>query len=413
MNFPFYIAKRYLASKKSHNIINVITGVSVAGVTIGAMALIVVLSVFNGFEKVVSSLFDTFNPDIKITVSKGKTFSSKDLDSSVLASAEGVLHYVEVVEENALLRNKNRQHLATLKGVSPSFEEVGALDTMIVRGTMRLQRGRANYAVMGYGVAYYLDVDMNTLENAVSVYVPGSETSSVMLHQAFNAEKISPAGIFSIQQELDTKYVFVPLRFARDLSGYNDDELTSVELYLERGADAEQVIQEVKAICGEGYTVRDRYQQEALLYKIMKSEKLAIYLILTFILIIATFNVIGSLSIIMIDKKQDISFLWNMGADKQMIKRIFYFEGVLISLIGATAGLFLGFVVGWLQQTFGLIQLNTTGSFVIQAYPVRMQAIDFLLVFGTVMITGFLATIYPVNQIAKNYFADKYFIYKK
>ena len=145
----------------------------------------------------------------------------------------------------------------------------------------------------------------------------------------------------------------------------------------------------------------------------MKSEKLAIYLILTFILIIATFNVIGSLSIIMIDKKQDISFLWNMGADKQMIKRIFYFEGVLISLIGATAGLFLGFVVGWLQQTFGLIQLNTTGSFVIQAYPVRMQAIDFLLVFGTVMITGFLATIYPVNQIAKNYFADKYFIYKK
>lgn len=412
MKFAFYIAKRYLVSKKSHNIINVITGVSVAGVTIGTLALIVVLSVFNGFEMVVSSLFNTFNPDIKITTAKGKTFNENSLDSAEIASLSGVAHYVEVVEENALLRQGERQHISSLKGVSNNFENVGAMDTMIVRGSMMLQRGKADYAVMGYGVAYYLDININTLENAVSVYVPSKNSSSVFLNRAFNAKKISPAGIFSIQQDLDTKYVFVPLRFARDLIGY-EEELTSVELYLEKGANTDKIMKEVKTLVGDDFVVEDRYQQEALLYKIMKSEKLAIYLILTFILIIATFNVIGSLSIIMIDKKQDISFLWNMGADKKMIKRIFYLEGMLISLGGALAGLLLGFGIGWLQQNFGLIQLDTTGSFVVQSYPVQMKLSDFLLVFGTVIATGFLATLYPVNQIAKNYFADNYFIHKK
>lgn len=411
MKFAYYIAKRYLVSKKSYNIINVITGVSVAGVTIGTLALIVVLSVFNGFEKVVSSLFNTFNPDIKITAAKGKTFEASTIDSSSIASLKGVAHYVEVVEENALLRNGERQHISSLKGVSHNFEEVGAIDTMIVRGSMMLQRGKSDFAVMGYGVAYYLDININTLENAVSVYVPSKNSSSVFLNRAFNAKKISPAGIFSIQQELDTKYVFVPLRFARDLIGYKD-ELTSVEIFLDKNADSKEIISEIENILGPDFKVQDRYQQEALLYKIMKSEKLAIYLILTFILIIATFNVIGSLSIIMIDKKQDISFLWNMGADKQMIRQIFYIEGMLISLIGAVAGLFLGFVIGWLQQTFGLIQLDTTGSFVVQAYPVQMKLTDFLLVFSTVIVTGFLATIYPVNQIIRNYFSDNYFIDK-
>lgn len=411
MKFAYYIAKRYLVSKKSHNIINVITGVSVAGVTIGTLALIVVLSVFNGFEKVVSSLFNTFNPDIKITAVEGKTFEAGAIDSSSIASLKGVAHYVEVVEENALLRNGERQHISTLKGVSHNFEDVGAIDTMIVRGSMMLQRGKSDFAVMGYGVAYYLDININTLENAVSVYVPSKNSSSVFLNRAFNAKKISPAGIFSIQQELDTKYVFVPLRFARELIDYKN-ELTSVEIFLDKNADSKEIICEIENILGPDFKVQDRYQQEALLYKIMKSEKLAIYLILTFILIIATFNVIGSLSIIMIDKKQDISFLWNMGADKQMIKRIFYIEGMLISLIGAVTGLFLGFAIGWLQQTFGLIQLDTTGSFVIQAYPVQMKLTDFLLVFTTVIATGFLATLYPVNQIIRNYFSDNYFIDK-
>ena len=412
MKFALYIAKRYLFSKKSHNIINVITGVSVTGVAIGTMALIVVLSVFNGFEQVVSSLFNTFNPDLKIEPVKGKVISQAELDSSAIASLDGVANYVEVIEENALLRNKNRQHIAAIKGVSPSWLEVGALDTMLVSGRMQLQQGKADFAIMGYGVAYYLDVDLAALENAVHVYVPSSETSSVMLHKAFNAKKISPAGIFSIQQELDTKYVFVPIRFARDLTGY-DQSITAIELYLDANADKKQMEKQIKQIVGPGFTVKDRYEQQALLYKIMKSEKLAIYLILTFILIIATFNLIGSLSIIMIDKKQDISFLWNMGADKRLIKRIFYAEGLLISLTGALGGLIAGFIIGWLQQAFGLIQLDTTGSFVVQAYPVDMKFTDFLLVFATVMVAGVLATLYPVNQIASNYFKDKYFIYKK
>lgn len=412
MKFALYIAKRYLFSKKSHNIINVITGVSVSGVAIGTMALIVVLSVFNGFEQVVSSLFNTFNPDLKIEPVKGKVFSQSDIDSAAITSVKGVANYVEVIEENALLRNKNRQHIATIKGVSPSWLDVGALDTMIVSGRMQLQQGNADFAIMGYGVAYYLDVDLAELENAINIYVPSSETSSVMLHKAFNAKKISPAGVFSIQQELDTKYVIVPIRFAQALTGY-EKSITALEVYIDEEADKNQVVEQIRQIAGPDFTVKDRYEQQALLYKIMKSEKLAIYLILTFILIIATFNLIGSLSIIMIDKKQDISFLWNMGADKPMIKRIFYAEGLLISLTGALGGLVAGFVIGWLQQTFGLIQLDTTGSFVVQAYPVDMKLTDFLLVFATVMVTGVLATLYPVNQIANNYFKDKYFIYKK
>lgn len=411
MYFPFYIAKRYLVSKKSHNIINVITGVSVAGVTIGTMALIVVLSVFNGFEEVISSLFNSFDPDIQITAKEGKTFDTRTFPLEKISKMEGINETVKVVEENALLKFEENQHIARIKGVSENYNQINALDTMIVSGRMRLHQGERNYAVLGYGVAYYLGISITEFREAISVYVPKrKETSSVFLDQAFNAKKIVPAGIFSIQQEIDSKYVLLPLRFVRDLLNYKD-EVTAVEIYFDEGASGEKIKKELIQISGDKFKVEDRYQQQSVLYKIMKSEKWITYLILTFILIIATFNIIGSLSIIMIDKKEDISFLWNLGADKSMIRKIFLFEGALISISGGVAGLALGGVICWIQQQFELVQLSTSGSFVISAYPVDMHLPDFIAVFATVLVIGAAATIYPVWQITNRYFRDNYFIH--
>jgi len=404
LNFPFYIAKRYLVSHKSHNIINVISGISVVGVAIGVFALIVVLSVFNGFESVIKSLFNSFDPDIQIVAVQGKTFNAKDFPSDKIKQIPGVANYIEVVEENALLKAGERQYIARIKGVSKSYSSVTTLDTMMVSGRMLLQDGDHNYAVLGYGVAYYLNLDIaNTLES-FSVYVPKrNQKQTLFLNKAFNVKNIIPQGIFSVQQDIDTKFVLVPLRFARELLEYND-ELTSVELYLDKNIDADDIQKEIKSVVGDKYKVKNRYQQQELLYKIMKSEKWAIYLILTFILIIATFNVIGSLSMIMIDKRDDISYLWSMGADINLIKKIFLTEGMLISTFGAVIGLVLGSLVCWAQQAFGFITLNTSGSFVISAYPVEMQVFDFVLVIITVLVIGFLAALYPVNKILRNYF---------
>lgn len=382
-----------------------------AGVTIGTMALIVVLSVFNGFEEVISSLFNSFDPDIRITAKEGKTFNAKTFPLEKISQMEGVNETVKVVEENALLKYEDNQHIARIKGVSENYNQINALDTMMVSGRMRLHQGERNYAVLGYGVAYYLGISITEFCDAISVYVPKrKETSSVFLDRAFNAKKIVPAGIFSIQQEIDSKYVLLPLRFVRDLLNYKD-EVTAVEIYFADNVSADKLKDEIIQISGDKFKVEDRYQQQAVLYKIMKSEKWVTYLILTFILIIATFNIIGSLSIIMIDKKEDISFLWNLGADKSMIRKIFLFEGALISISGGVAGLALGGVICWIQQQFELVQLSTSGSFVISAYPVDMQVLDFIAVFATVLVIGAAATIYPVWQITNRYFSDNYFIH--
>ncbi|MCF8231324.1 MAG: ABC transporter permease [Bacteroidales bacterium] len=409
MYFPFYIAKRYLVSKKSHNIINVITGVSMAGVTIGTMALIVVLSVFNGFEQVVTSLFNSFDPDIRISVKEGKTFDAHTLPLEKIASTRGVRETVKVVEENALLKYKNNQHIARIKGVSDNYSRINALDTMMVSGQMLLQEGERNFTVLGYGVAYKLGLNVSEFDETLGVYVPRrGQTQSVLLNRVFKAKKILPAGIFSIQQEIDSKYVLLPLRFARDLLNY-EDQVTAIEVYLSPEASTQKIKKKLIQLSGDDFKVEDRYQQQAVLYKIMKSEKWVTYLILTFILIIATFNIIGSLSIIMVDKKEDISFLWNLGADKSMIRKIFFLEGGLISLSGAVAGLLLGGIICWLQQAFGLVQLSTSGSFVISAYPVKMEWMDFVAVLATVIVIGGAATFYPVWQITNRYFRGNYF----
>ena len=400
MNFPFYIARRYLFAKKSHHIINIISGISVAGVTVGTMALIIVLSVFNGFQDLVVSLFNSFNPDLQVTAMVGKTFLPDSLAEERIRKIPGVVSLAGVVEENALMKYKDKQYIVTLKGVPVNYGEISRLDTMTTEGRFLLHAENIDFTVLGYGVAYYLDAHLNDYMTPISVYVP-ARTGSAGGQQTFRTESIYPSGFFSIQQDYDVKYALVPIGFARKLLDY-DWEVTSLEIKIAPGADPRVVKSQVQGLMGGGFVIKDRFQQQAFIYKIMKSEKWAIFLILAFILLIATVNVIGSLSMLILDKRKDIAVLRSMGANERAIRRIFLTEGLLISFGGALAGLLLGTLICWIQMRFGLIKLGAPDStFVISAYPVSMQPADFVLVFFTVMIIGFLAAWYPVHNIRK------------
>jgi len=358
MNFPFYIAKRYLFSKKSHSIINIISGISVAGVTVGTLALIVILSVFNGFEELVKSLFNTFNPDLIITIKEGKTFNASDLPYEKIKNIPGVVSFTEVVEENALLKYKTEQYIVTLKGVSNDFLTNNPLDTMLVDGDFVLENNVYNFTVMGYLVAYNLGIKINDFSNPVHVYVPKrTKKRLTSLEQSFNSGSLIPSAVFSVQQEIDSKYVIVPIRFARKLLDYTN-EVTSIDIRLDPNADTDFIQQEIQEMAGDAFVIKNRFQQQELLYKIMKSEKWAIFIILSFILIIAVFNVVGSLSMLILDKRKDIAVLFSMGANEKVIKRIFLLEGLLISFSGAIFGLLLGYLLCILQIKYGFIKLG-------------------------------------------------------
>jgi len=367
---------------------------------VGTAALIIVLSVFNGFETVVVRLFNTFNPEIQITAKEGKTFDITTLPVEKIRQIQGVVYMTDAIEENALLKYKDKQFIATIKGVNPDYQKLSGIDTMIAEGKFILQKDTNNYAVVGQGVAFNLGINLNDYMNPLEIYVPRRESNFNNPLEAFNSETAFPTGIFSVQQDYDIKYVIIPLRFARKLLNY-DKEVSSEEIGLSPKTDWEKIQAQIQNIAGEKFSVKNRFQQQALLYKIMKSEKWAIVLILSFILLIATFNVVGTLTMLILDKKKDISILWSMGADRKLIRRIFFVEGMMITFIGALAGLVLGALICWLQQRFGLIRMPDSGSFVITAYPVHMQLIDFVYVLLIDMAIGLLVSWYPVKQISK------------
>ncbi len=401
MKLPFYIAKRYLFSKKSHNLINILSGISVAGVTIGSMALIVVLSVFNGLETLIASMYNSFDPDFKIEAQVGKTFLIHQFPLQQLSKIEGVASYCEIVEENALLRYKTKQQIVQLKGVDAQFTKVSKVDTCMVEGSFVLQKGDVNFMVLGYGIYDMLGIQLNDFATPVSVYIPKrGKAMSIDPSEAFNNEQILPAGAFSIQQDFDTKIVIVPLRFARKMLDYTT-EVTAIEIGLKPGADVEKVQEKLSQLIGNKYIVKNRLQQQELFYKIIKSEKFAGILILSFILLIAAFNIVGSLSMLIIEKKKDIAILRSLGASQVLIKRIFVMEGLMISLSGAFIGLLLGGLICWIQQHFGIIPLEGSGSFVVKYYPVQLQFLDFVKVTAIVFVIGFFSTLYTVGQISR------------
>ena len=397
MNFQFFIAKRYLFSKKSHNVINLISQISIVGVATGTMALIVVLSAFNGLENLVISLFNAFDPDLKISIKQGKTFDLQDIPIEELKKIEGLAFYAEVLEESALLKYRDQQYIATIKGVGNDFVKMSGIDSMITDGQFVLEEHERSFAIVGQGVAYSLSISVNDLFNPLTVYVPKRGVkASIMATDAFKSKRIQVGGVFSIQKDFDIQYVIVPIAFARDLLQY-DTDVSAIEIGIAPGADVDLVQLKIQGLLGEKYHVKNRYQQHDFLYKIMKSEKWAVFLILSFIIILAAFNSIASITMIILDKKKDIGILRSMGADAQLIKGIFLTEGLLISLIGNLSGLALGALICFIQYKFEIIKFQ--GNFVADAIPVAMYATDFLYVFLTVFAIGLIAAWLPVRKI--------------
>ncbi len=406
MKLSLYIAKRYLFAKKSRNAINIISAVSVAGVAVGTMALIIVLSVFNGLETMVRSIFNTFDPDLRITVREGKTFIPDSSSLNLLSSVGGVSCYALSLEENALLKYGDREYIATIKGVDENYDLVSGIDSSLWDGEFILtaDNGRP-YAIPGIGIANYLGLRINFM-TPLNIYVP-RRTGSASLdpENAFVRRYIYPSGIFQVEQEYDSKYVFVPLAFARELLDYQD-EVSSVEVRFKGEADPEKTEKDVGRIFGDRFLVQNRYEQQEIFYKVMRSERLAIFLILSLILIIASFNIIGSLTMLIIEKERDIEILKSLGADNDLIRKIFIFEGWFISILGAVVGLFLGFVVCWLQQTYGIVKLQSE-SLIMDAYPVVLKIKDFVIVPATVLMIGYWAAWYPVRFLTRKYLSNE------
>jgi len=400
-----YIARRYLLGKKSQNAINIISGISVLGITTGTMALVIVLSVFNGFDSIVKSLYNTFDPELKISAVEGKTFYPDPAKIQAIRSLPGVAALSEVLEENVLLLYNEKQHIATVKGVDEAFRDVSGLDSMIYDGEMKLKDRNRAYAVVGQGVAIYLGIGLSFID-PLFIYTIDRKAKINMSQpeESIRRDFIYPSGIFAIEQDYDSRYIICPIDYLRELLSYQG-EVTHLELKLDPRFPAEEVQKEIQALLGEEFLVKNREQQNELFYKVMRSEKWAIFLILTFILIIASFNIIGSLSMLIIDKKKDILSLRNMGAGKKLIKRIFLVEGWLISVFGSIGGIFLGTAISWIQQRFGVIKLTGNGSFIIDAYPVRIELLDIGLIWITVLFIGLIAARYPVQQISKKYLA--------
>lgn len=402
MKLPLYIAKRYLFAKKSRNAINVISSISVAGVTVGTMALIIVLSVFNGLETLVRSIFNTFDPDLMITAAEGKTFIPDSVSLSLLSSIDGVSCYSLCLEENALIKYGEKQYIATIKGVDDNYTMVTGIDSSMWDGefTLMSEQGRP-YAVPGIGIANSLGMRINFI-TPLMIYVP-KRTGSTDLNpeDAFIRNFIFPSGIYQVEQEYDSKYVFIPIGFARELLEF-EKEVTSLEIRFTNESRESEIQKDVKRIFGKSFIVQNKYEQQEIFYKVMRSERLAIFLILTLILIIASFSIIGSLTMLIIEKERDIEILRSLGADNMLIRKIFIFEGWLISIIGAFTGIILGFAVCWIQQTFGLVRLQSE-TLIMDAYPVVMKIKDFIIVPATVLLIGFWAAWYPVRFLTKKY----------
>lgn len=405
MNFPFYIARRYLFSKKSTNAINIISAISVVGVAVATMALVVTLSVFNGFHDLVASLLTSFDPQIKVVPAMGKTAPADDPLLQKICQLPQVDVATECVEDQAMAVYGDRQAMVTLKGVGESFRELTHItDIVYGEGEFALQAANLHYGTVGIGVAQTLGLGANW-PGFMRLYAPRREGQLDMANpmDGFVTDSlISPGVVFMVKQgRYDKSHIITSLPFARNLFG-QQGMLSSLEIRLKQGSDLNAVKEQMKAIVGTKYKVLDRFEQQEDTFKIMKIEKFIAYIFLTFILIVASFNIIGSLSMLIIDKKEDVVTLRNLGADDKQITQVFLFEGRLISAIGAAAGIIVGLLLCWLQQTYGLVALgNSSGMFIVDAYPVSVHYEDVLIVFITVIAIGWLAAWYPVRMLSR------------
>ena len=364
--------------------------ISILGISVGSFALIVVLSAFNGLEKVISSMNSRLTPDLQIAPTKGKTIDLTAFPLGQLKEIQGVEYVVPTITEDALFRANDKQHIGQVKGVGLEYQNIDRLNEIIFgsEGLQLADDEEHSFAVPGAGVAWSLGINAYNPYAMVRVYVPKRGNASQMsLENSFNSDILTVRSVFSTEQEQDEKLVLVPFSWLSELLEY-ENKANNVELFILPNADANKIKKAVQAVMGEGFTVKNQQEQQETLYRIMRSEKWAVYVILTFILILATFNVVGSLSMLMIDKRKDTEILKSMGADKRLIQKIFMNEGLLISVAGGIIGLLLGIILVLLQQQFGFVKFGTGGNYVVDAYPVLLKLKDVLLIFATILVVG-------------------------
>lgn len=385
--------------------INIISGISVLGVTVGTAALVVLLSAFNGLESWVINLYDAFDSDVKIEHRSEKFFRLTDDKMERLSAIDGVKYTMPVIEENGLLTYGDARFICTVKGVGTAFEKMSGIDSMMVEGRFSLGSDSSSNAILGSGVAYSLSLSLQSLSVPLEVYVPRpGATYTLNPAEAFSAGTLRPTGIFQIQPEVDTRYVIVPFAFAESLFDRRN-KMSSIEIQLGKSANSKKALAEISSILGPEFSVKDRFEQHDLLYKIINAEKWAVYLILTFILIIAVFNITGSLTMLIVDKSKDIRTLESLGADQSMLRKIFFTEGMLITFFGLLLGISSGLAIVWLQDNFSLVMISQ-----FDAYPVLLKGTDILLIAITVILIGAVAAWFPANSILKRYrlnFGDK------
>ena len=400
MNVPFHIAKRYLFSKKSHNIINIISGIAVVGITFSTAALIVILSAFNGLEGLVSDLYNSFDSDIEITLKEGKTFDKKLFPLEEIKALEEVEYTSNIVEEVVMLKHRDNWVTCNMKGVEPSFMEMAQLDTFMVDGIENIFEHQRPEAIIGLGIQSQLGVSSDDVfDNLMTVSGLLRDKKIKRNSNPFKQKEIHNIGVFSIGPDFDFKYIIAPIDFASDLLNY-EDEITAVELNLKAGVSHDEFKTKLQTIVGEDFDIKTLYEQNELVYNVHKLEKWFIYIILTFVLLLASFNILASLAMLIIDKKKDIYILKSMGANDTDVRKIFFFQGTMINLSGAIIGLGLGLFVAWLQIKFHLVTLQGA---IIDYYPVEIKAGDIAMVGATVLLIGISSSYFPVRYFLRKY----------
>ncbi len=400
MRLPFKFARRYLFGKKSTNAINIITGISLLGIAIGTAALVLVLSVFNGFEDLITGLFGQFNPDVKVSAAKGKSFTVDTVLLDDLREIEGVKHLSLSLEEVAVFEYKSNQDIGLVKGVDEYYKSVTGIDTTVREGVYRLRYEGRDMAVLGVGMRNKLAVNVDDLLATISVYMPKRKKTSA-LSKPFVEKLLYPAGTFVIQQDFDNQYILTSLDFAQRLIGVSKNTVSALELKLDADANPEAVMTALHARLGPDFLIKDRYQQDEAFLKLMNIEKWMSYAILSLTLFLVAFNMVGALWMIVLEKKKDIAILKSMGATDSLVRQIFLGEGLLICVLGMLIGMVIAVLlyVVHVNLEYGLISIPQ--GFLVTAYPISLRVWDFLVIGFTVIAIGGFASILPANRAAR------------
>lgn len=407
MNLSLYIAKRYLFSKKSHQVINIISGVAIAGIALATAAMVCTLSVFNGFQGVVAKQFSAFDADIRITAASGKVITTDAPEIGQVAGMPEIESKSFCVEGKAMAGIGGKQAMVTIKGVDENFASLTDIQSILHGpGEFVLTDGADEYAVLGGGLAETLGCGL-FFDTPLEIYVPNRQGNINLTIPARNFKKseLYSSGLVFIlnQPEYDGEYIITSDNFARDIFSREANEATSMELKLKDDANAAKTKKEVERILGSDYIVQDRYEQQESVYKVMQVEKMISYIFLTFILMVACFNIIGSLAMLIIEKRENMKTLRSLGAENKTIANIFVFEGAIISAIGAVIGIVAGVALSLVQQHFGLIKMGSTDDFIVEGYPVEIVASDVAIIFATVIVVGFITVWLPVKALTKRY----------